>query len=86
VKVQLVGGSHDGESVEVSFRRSLIHILKPISVAKMIDLQIDDSVMWRPPQEVYELGKDGLYYYIGTNHYKPKSRKEWKNNAQSKDA
>lgn len=66
----LVGGTRDGELVEISSLQRVIYVAKRISTEETKALQIDDSTMWKPPEEVYERGADGLFYYNRTVNWK----------------
>ncbi len=66
----LVGGTRDGELVEISSLQRVVYLPKRISIEENKALQIDDSTMWKPPEEVYERDGNGLFQYARTINWK----------------
>lgn len=69
--VKLIGGTRDGETVEVQTWQPLVYMTKRISIADGDALDIDGVMKWKNPEEVYERNADGDFVYTRTVHYKP---------------
>lgn len=73
--VKLVGGTHDGETVEVYSYQPLIYLAKRISMEEAADLDIDGTTAWKFPEEVYEKQlPSGDFVYRNTVNYKPETK------------
>jgi len=70
--VKLIGGSRDGESIEIYPRQPLVYLRKRITMAEDAELKISETTSWKPPEEVYTRNDDGEFVYDRTVDYKPK--------------
>jgi len=71
---RLVGGTRDGELVQVYPYQQIIYKKKLITIEEAEALRIDGEIMWEGPDEVYEKGGDGQFHYKRTVNYKPEEQ------------
>lgn len=69
--IVLIGGTRDGESVQVYQWQPLIYVTKRISFDEAQGLIIDEVKTWKSPEEVYIRNRDGDFVYDRTVNYKP---------------
>jgi hypothetical protein len=70
-KITLIGGTHDGRQVIVCGWQKAFIIPRVISLAESDALHISGEMMWRHPEDVYELQGDGTFTYQRTIVYGP---------------
>ncbi len=68
-QVKLIGGSRNGETVEVESWQQLVYMKKRISMKEAEELKIDECCATKGPDEVYCRGKDGAFSYSRTVNY-----------------
>lgn len=71
MKIVLKGGTHDGEIVNRYRWQRKLYIPKKLSEQEFNELQIDDCLRWRAPDEVYVKDANENFNYSHTVHYKP---------------
>jgi len=73
--IPIVGGPHDGQTLDFSNHGRLPYVWYLPVPTDRADLYLDDVVMWRPPDAVYNLWRDvrggAFYKYAKTINYKP---------------
>ena len=69
--IKLIGGSRDGESIEVKTWQVVLYMPIRLSMEEMRQLKIDATRRWKTPEEVYIRGDNGNFTFTKTIHYKP---------------
>ena len=70
--VKLIGGSRNGETVEVTYWQPVIYMSRKISLVEMKSLAEGAPIMYRPSEDVYTKDRKGNFTYDHTVHYDPK--------------
>lgn len=71
-RVKLIGGSRNGETVEVTHWQPVIYMSRKVMLVEMKSLAEGAHTMYRPSEDVYTKNSEGNFIYDHTVHYDPK--------------
>jgi hypothetical protein len=71
MRVRLNGGANDGTLVDVWSWQDIVYVVHPVTMNEFSELQINETMAWKLPEDVYTRRADGSFVFERTVHYKP---------------